>query len=53
MVSYASDQIKSPDAAVELDLLMDILSSLTLGCWITSFDPLQEMRLVISLERMN
>lgn len=51
MITYVSENMKSPAAAVELDLLTDFHSSLTLGCWRTSFDPLQERGLVISLER--
>ncbi len=51
MIAYISEHMKSPDAAVELGLLTDFLSSLTSGCWRTSFDPLQERGLVISLER--
>ncbi len=50
MITYVSEHMKSPAAAVELDLLTDILSSLTLGCSRTSFDPLQERGLVISLK---
>lgn len=51
MIAYDSEYMKSPDAQVELDLLTDFLSSLTLGCWRTSSDPLQERGLVTSLKR--
>ncbi len=49
-IAYVSEHMKSPDAAVEI-LLTDFLSLLTVWCWRTSFDPLQERGLVISLER--